>query len=123
MRLFMALLFVSLSTAGFAKDLATFGGGSKITEKEYKEAIERLGPQAQMIKTNPQMKQRFLDHLINRGLLASKARSEKIDKTKRYKEVLQELELEALSNLYLENYIKDNTTDKKMKAYFNKNKK
>ena len=108
MRLFLVCISaLLLSGSAFSKDLATFGK-NKITDKDFKDAVERLGPQASMIKSNPQMKQRFLDHLINRTLLASKAKADKIDESKRYKDVVKELEMEALSNLYFEKYIEDN---------------
>lgn len=122
MRILIGLTVLMMAQIGFAKELASFGS-TKITEKEFKDAVERLGPQAQMIKSNPQMKQRFLDHLINRKLLADKAKKEKVDKSKKYKEMVEELKMEALSNVYIEDYIAKNTTDKKLKDYFNKNKK
>ena len=67
------LLVVGLSLFGactFAKEVATgvgIGFGSsknKITEKDFAEAIDGLGPQGQMVKTNNRVRKQFLNHLI-----------------------------------------------------------
>jgi hypothetical protein len=54
---------LSLSSLALAKDIATVNGKG-VSESEYKKAVEQLGSQAEMVKSNPAIRQQFLDHMI-----------------------------------------------------------
>ena len=68
------------ATAGQAKELATVNG-EKISEEEFKDAAAALGPRAQMMLANPQMRKQFLDHIIDSRLLANAAEKKKVDQS------------------------------------------
>lgn len=119
---FMSVALVSVGTLAQAKDVASVNGKG-ITEEEYKKAVDQLGPQAEMVKTNPQVRTQFLDHIIDRSLLAEQAKSAKIEDSERFKGLVEAARRDILAQLYLEKYIADATTEPKLKEYFEKNKK
>ena len=117
----LALALFSLSSLGLAKDVATINGKG-MSDAEYKKAVEQLGTQADMVKTNPAIRQQFLDHIIESTLLASEAKSAKIEDSEEYKNLVETARRDILAKLYLEKFITDQTTDAKLKEYFQKNK-
>lgn len=118
----LSVALVSLSSLAVAKDVATINGKG-ITEDDYKKAVDQLGPQAEMVKTNPQVRTQFLDHIIDRSLLADQAKDVKIEDSDRFKGLVESAKRDILAQLYLEKYIADATTEPKLKDYFEKNKK
>ncbi|MBC7661279.1 MAG: peptidylprolyl isomerase [Chitinophagaceae bacterium] len=118
----MLVAVTGLSTLAAAKDVATVNGKA-ITEEEYKKAVDQLGPQAEMVKTNPQVRPQFLDHIIDYSLLADKAKNDKIEDTDRFKGLVETAKRDILAQLYLEKYVADQSTEPKLKEYFEKNKK
>lgn len=110
-----------LSSIGMAKDVATINGKG-LTEDQYKEALAQLGPQADMVKGNPEIRKQFLEHIIESTLLANEAKNQKIDDSDRFKSLVDTAKRDILAKLYLEKYIADNSTDAKLKEYFDKNK-
>ncbi len=118
----VSLALVGFSTAAVAKDIATINGKG-LTEDEYKKAVEQLGPQAEMVKSNPQVRTQFLDHIIDRTLLADQAKSSKLEDSDRFKGLVESAKRDILAQLYIEKYIADATTEPKLKEYFEKNKK
>jgi peptidyl-prolyl cis-trans isomerase C len=114
------LVFLVAACTLVGNDLATFKG-NKITEKDFKEALKRLGAQADRVKQDPTLRERFLDHLVNQKLVSSKAKAEKYDKSKEFKAKLAEIQNEILTTSYIEHYIERETTDKKLKAFFASN--
>lgn len=117
----LSIALGSLSSLAMAKDLATINGTS-LTEDQYKEALSQLGPQADMVKGNPEIRKQFLDHIIESTLLATEAKNQKIDRSERFDSMVETAKRDILAKLYLEKYISENTTDAKLKEYFEKNK-
>jgi peptidyl-prolyl cis-trans isomerase C len=105
-----------------ADDVASFKGG-KLTVDEYKSAVEALGPQAEMVKTNPKLKSQYLNHLIDNMLLAKQAESADLNESDRYKAMLEAAQRDILARLYVDQYIDEQTTEKKLKEYFKEHKK
>ncbi len=118
-----SLVFVSLLCSGFAsaKELAKIDGKA-ISEEDYKKAVEQLGPQADMVKANPAIRQQFLDHIIESTLLSSQAKQAKIEDSDKFKSLVETAKRDILAKLYLEKYIEEQSTDAKLKEYFDKNK-
>lgn len=112
---------LGLSAMASAKDVATVNGKG-ISEDDYKKAVEQLGPQAEMVKGNPQIRQQFLDHMIERSLLANEAKGAKLEDGDRFKALLETAKRDILAQLYLEKYIAEQTTEPKLKEYFEKHK-
>lgn len=117
---FFALgLFLAACTL-IGNDIATFKG-AKISVKDFKAAIDKLGPQADRIKNDPSMRERFLDHLINQKLILAKAKGEKYQDSKEFKEKMSSIREEVLASSYMEHFINRETTDAKAKKYFEEN--
>ena len=110
------------SSIALGAEVATFSGG-KITVDEYKAAVEALGPQAQMVKSNPKVRSQYLNHLVDNMLLSNKAKAKKIDKDKTYQAMVDAAKRDILAKIYLDRYIDEQTKEAKLKEYFNKNKK
>lgn len=117
----MSVAIAGLSTLAVAKDVATVNGKG-ITEEEYKKAVDQLGPQAEMVKTKPEVRVQFLDHMIERTLLAEQAKGAKVEDGDRYKALVETAKRDIMAQLYLEKYIAEQTTEPKLKEYFEKNK-
>jgi peptidyl-prolyl cis-trans isomerase C len=115
-------LLLSISTSALAVDIATVNG-TKITESEFKAALKFLGPSAAMVATNPEMRERFLNHMIDSKLLSVKAAKEKIQDSKEFKKRMEHSRSQMLAEMFLDNYIRKNTTEKAMKKFFKENKK
>ncbi|WP_141731522.1 peptidylprolyl isomerase [Oligoflexus tunisiensis] len=111
----------AFSSIALAKDVATINGKG-LSEDQYKEALAQLGPQADMVKGNPEIRKQFLDHIIESTLLANEAKNQDLDDSDRFKALVETAKRDILAKLYLEKYIADNSTDAKLKEYFEKNK-
>jgi len=61
-----------LAMPAFAKDLATINGKG-FTEEQYRQGMERFGVNPDMVKSNPEIRQQLMDHLVNSQLLADAA--------------------------------------------------
>ena len=116
-----ALLLCS-SMAFAAKDVATFKGG-KVTADDYKRAVDALGPQSEMLKSNAGLRTQYLDHIIDSSLMAIEAEKRSLQKSETFKAMLEGAKRDLLARLYLDAYVKEQTTDAKLKAYFEANKK
>lgn len=117
----LTLAVWGLSSIAMAKDVATINGKG-LSEDQYKEALAQLGPQADMVKTNPEIRKQFLDHIIESTLLANEAKNQKIDDSDRFASMVDTAKRDILAKLFLEKYIADNSTDPKLLEYFEKNK-
>ena len=122
----MSVLATALASSTIAlsasSEVASFSGG-KITVDEYKAAVEALGPQAEMVKTNPKIRSQYLNHIVDNTLLANKAKQAKIDSSENFQAMLEAAKRDILAKLYLDQYIDEQTKEAKLKEYFNKNKK
>ncbi len=110
-----------LTNTALATNLATVNG-KHITDTEFKSAIENLGPQGAMIKSNPMAQEQFLDHLVNSKLISAEAIKNKVDKDPAFTKKLETVKNQLLSQFYMDQYVNKKQTDKELKAFFNKNK-
>lgn len=116
------ILAALIATPVFGKDLASINGKG-FTEEQFKQAMERFGVNPEMMKSNPEIRNQLMDHLINTQLLADTAEKSKVQDSKEFKEKLAMVTREIMAQMYLENYLKGETSDAKQKAYFEANKK
>ncbi len=121
LRMISMLAFVGLACTASGNELATFGS-EKITEANYKSALERLGPQADMVKNNPDMRERFMDHLINNRLLAAKAVQEKVNLDPKFKQLVDDATQDLLAKFYLDQAMEKAMSDENVKKQFEKDK-
>lgn len=117
----LAFAMLSVTTLASAKDLATINGKG-LTEEQYKEALSQLGPQGDMVKSNPEVRKQFLEHIIESTLLANEGKNQDLDDSDKYKALLETAKRDILARLYLEKYIADNSGEAKLREYFEKNK-
>lgn len=104
-----------------AKDLASYKGG-KLTVDEYKSAVEALGPQAEMVKTNENLRAQYLHHLIDSLLLADQASKAKLDQSDEYKAMIEAAQRDILARMYADRYIKEQMSPEGLRKFFNENK-
>jgi len=105
-----------------AQQIATYKGGD-LTVDEFKSAIEALGPQGQMLKSNEQLQKQYLQHLIDMKLIADKAKAAKVEESEQYKTIMAATQREVLAKIYIDQYLAEQTSPEKLKKYFNENKK
>ncbi len=110
-----------LAMPAFAKDLATINGKG-FTEEQYRQGMERFGVNPDMVKSNPEIRQQLMDHLVNSQLLADAADKAKIQDSKEFKDKIAAVSREIMAQIYLENYMKQEASESKQKDYFSKNK-
>ena len=94
-----------------------------ITTETVTAAMKALGPQGEMVAANPELRKRFVDHIINSALIARKARAEGFEKDPRFQARLADVTLQLLAGEYLDRAIEKKTGDKETRAWFEKNKK
>lgn len=110
-----------IAAPAFAEDLGSIDGKA-ITPKMFNDAIGKLGPQAEMVRTNPMYRQQFFDHYVNTQLLSAAAEGSGLAKNKEFEDRMAEIRKEVLAKMYADNYIEKESNDKNAKAYFDKNK-
>lgn len=114
----MASLLMTQTLA--AKDLATVDG-TVISVESVMSALRALGPQGEMVVSNPELKKRFVDHLVNSLLVAKRARSEGFDKSNEFKKRLADMTNQLLAGEYMDAVIAKKTSEKSLRTWFNEN--
>jgi peptidyl-prolyl cis-trans isomerase C len=117
----ISTLFILNSPRILGKDLATIDGTS-ISVESVTAALKALGPQGEMVASNPELKKKFIDHMVNSALVAKKAKSEGFDKTPQFQARLADMTTQLLAGEYMDSIAAKKTTDKDLKAWFNQNK-
>jgi peptidyl-prolyl cis-trans isomerase C len=111
-----------LNTTIMAKDLATIDDAT-ISVESATSALKALGPQGEMVLANPELRKRFVDHIVNSFLVAQKARAEGFDKKPEFQARLADVTTQLLAGEYMDAMIAKKTADKDVKNWFNSNKK
>ncbi len=97
-------------------------GDTVITAVQFKEALASLGQQGEMILANPELKKRFLDHMINSRLVAKLAKKEGFENDAKYKSRLQDVAEQLLAGEYMDRTLEKKLTDASVEKYFNEHK-
>lgn len=111
-----------LNPTASAKDLATIDDAT-ISVESATSALKALGPQGDMVLASPELRKRFVDHMVNSFLVAQKARAEGFDKKPEFQARLADVTTQLLAGEYMDALIAKNTSDKELKNWFNTNKK
>ena len=117
-KLFFLLALTSPPGNASAQSKVATVNGKPLSVTEYKAAASTLGDRPDMLLSNPNLKRRFLDDLINNSLLAKKAEAAKIDETEAYKQQMKIARDQILAKLYLKSYLSEQMTDKAVNAFF-----
>ena len=75
-----------------------------------------------MVAANPELRKRFLDHVINSQLVARKTKESGFDKDPKYQARLAEVAAQLLAGEYMDQLIEKKATDSALKAWFSENK-
>lgn len=105
-----------------AKDLATIDDVT-ISVESATSALKALGPQGEMVLANPDLRKRFVDHMVNSFLVAQKARTDGFDKKPEFQARLADVTTQLLAGEYMDAMIAKKTFDKDVKNWFASNKK
>lgn len=112
---------ILIATPAYTAELAKVGE-SIITTESYANALKALGPQGEMVATNPELKRRFLDHVINSKLVADEARNKGFDKDPKFQARLADMTQQLLAGEYMDQKTEKETTDAALKKYFDEHK-
>jgi peptidyl-prolyl cis-trans isomerase C len=93
-----------------------------ISTESYESALRALGSQGAMVASNPDLRKRFLDHMVNSTLLAKKAKSEGFDKDPKFQARLADMTAQLLAGEYMDRLIEKKSGDKEVREWFEKNK-
>lgn len=119
----MRILFIGLAigTSSYAAELAKVGDSS-ITSENYANALKAMGPQGEMVAANPDLKRRFLDHVINSKLVSDEARKSNFDKDPKFQARLADMTQQLLAGEYMDRKIEKDLNDAAVKKYFEEHK-
>ena len=115
----MRLLLLSLliTTTAYSAELAKVGDAT-VTTENYANALKALGQQGEMVAANPDLKRRFLDHVINSKLVSEEAKRNGFDKDPKYQARLADMTQQLLAGEYMDQKIDKELTDAAVKKYF-----
>ena len=119
MNIAIILILTLLTTSGnaYSQTKVATVNGKPLTTTEYKAAASTL-ERPEMQLSNPNLKKRFLDDLINNSLLAEKAEAAKIEETDAYKQQMKIAKDQILAKLYLKSYLTQQMTEPAIAAFF-----
>jgi peptidyl-prolyl cis-trans isomerase C len=75
-----------------------------------------------MIKNSPQIREQYLEHVIDTTLMAEAASATKVEESEAFKRRMAEVKKEILSKMYWEQRLAEESTEAKLKAYFESHK-
>jgi peptidyl-prolyl cis-trans isomerase C len=123
MKIILATALVLSSTIGFAADPVAKINDKTISVDDYKNSLKSLGPQSERIVSNPDMKKKFLDHLINSKLLSEAALKDGIEKDAAFQKKLEDVKAQLLAGEFMDRYLAKNVNDKAMEKFFKEHEK
>jgi peptidyl-prolyl cis-trans isomerase C len=116
-QLTMLILTWLLPTMATSQEVARVGGRA-ITVAQFRSALETLGPQAELVRDNPDLRRKFLDHMIDADLMAAKAVKAGLDQDPRLQAQLAASRRDLLANAYLEQQTTVLLDKANLEAYF-----
>jgi len=116
----VVILAVKAGT-GFALVLASVNS-TDITDSSFRHALRSLGSHGNLVGEQPELRERFLHHLVDTELKAQAAIGQKLQESQEFRSRMEQAERQILANLYIENHINSNTSDASLASYFEANK-
>ncbi|MCX6118648.1 MAG: peptidyl-prolyl cis-trans isomerase [Proteobacteria bacterium] len=98
-------------------------GDLTINSDQFKDALKSLGQQGEMILANPDLKKRFLDHMINSRLVATEAKKSNFEKDSRYQARLQDMADQLLAGEFMDRNLEKQMSEKAIENFYKENKK
>lgn len=119
--MYSALVAGFIAGTSFSAELAKVDD-VVITTESFTSALKALGSQGEMVAANPELRKRFLDHMINSQLVARKAKAENFDKDPKFQARLAEVTSQLLAGEFMDQLVDKKSNEKEMKAWFEANK-
>lgn len=120
-RTLLSAVILLIATQVTAKNIAQMNGET-YSSARFKDELSTLGHQAEIIKNNISLRQKFLEHLLDNELLAKEAIKNKLHESRDFKIKLAAAKRDILANQFVQSFIDRQTNDSALEAYFNKNK-
>jgi peptidyl-prolyl cis-trans isomerase C len=117
----MVLLVSAAHTVASASEIAKVDD-TVISSESVTAALKALGPQGQMVAANPELRKRFVDHMINSLLVSQKAKAEGFDKNPQFQARLADVTAQLLAGEYMDQLVAKKSSEKEQKAWFEANK-
>ncbi len=111
------LALVCFANQGNAIDLATYRG-SAVTDQEFKDELASLGEQADVLRDTPEIRRKFLEHIVDSEIFAKEAVKQKLDQSLAFRQRMELARREILANLFVEGQIAKATEAGNLKKYF-----
>ena len=105
----------------FAKPLASVNG-IEIQDNDVRDALQFMGPRGGLIMDHKDLKERFLNHLIEEELKVQQARVKGLHLSEQFKAKMVLAERKILAELLEEQWVAERTSDQVIKEYFEQNK-
>lgn len=94
----------------------------EITDESFRQALKSLGTHGSLVSEQPELRERFLHHLIDTHLRAQEASKMNLQNSPEFKSRMEQAETQILANLFMENYITTQTSESSLKKFFETNK-
>jgi peptidyl-prolyl cis-trans isomerase C len=116
-----ALFAILMTSTSYAAELAKVGDAT-ITTESYGSALKALGQQGEMVSANPELKKRFLDHIVNSKLVSQEALKAGFDKDPKFQARLADMTQQLLAGEYMDYKLDKDLTDDAVKKYYEEHK-
>ena len=110
-------MVLAISAPVVATELARVGEVT-ISSEAFASALKALGQQGEMVASNPELRRRFLEHLINSRLVAVQAGKDGFDKNPTYQAHLADVSAQLLAGEFMDHQLDQQMTDANISKYF-----
>ena len=114
----LGVFLLSFESYGFT--LATING-KDLTEDQFRLALKSLGSHGSIVAEHMELRERFLNHLIELELKAQAANKQNLQNSEEFKQRLAQAEKQILASLLTEKWMAEHTSDETLRAYFEAN--
>ena len=108
------------SIESYSFTLATING-KDITDDQFRLALKSLGSHGSLVAEHMELRERFLNHLVEVELKAQAAAKQNLQNSEEFRHRLAQAEKQILASLLTEKWMSEQTSDDSLKAYFTSN--
>ena len=90
----------------------------EITEKSFRQALRAIGTHGRLIGEQPELRDRFLNHLVDTELRAQAAQALGLHEKEEFRQRMGQARTQILATLYLENYLSEKTAETTLQKFF-----
>jgi len=115
------LIALNIPSIALSKELAKVDN-IVISTESAASALRALGPQGEMVLSNPELRKKFIDHMINSQLVARKAKAEGFEKNPAFQARLADVTVQLMAGEYMDHMLAKKSSEKSIKSWFDQNK-